>query len=75
MYYTYPTSLELPSAIYFLNSVTSHRLPRISETTEYFINIFFEILDFILADKGYDVWLGNARGFKYLNLTTSEPDF
>ncbi|KAJ2954190.1 hypothetical protein O0L34_g2426 [Tuta absoluta] len=36
-------------------------------------------LAYVLADRGYTVWLGNARGNKYssthVNLTTAQPQF
>jgi len=37
------------------------------------------LIAFLLAEKGYNVWLGNARGTtysrKHVNLTTSDPAY
>jgi hypothetical protein len=41
-----------------------------------FINI---ITAYVLADAGYDVWLGNSRGnsygVKHVNMTAANPKF
>lgn len=59
--------------------IKNWRICQVQRVKSYPINIFLQILGFILADWGYDVWLGNVRGNRYsrnhLDWTVSEPDF
>lgn len=51
----------------------------VSSSADYVMNLPEQSLGFILADLGYDVWLGNSRGNtysnKHVNLTTDDAKF
>ena len=51
----------------------------VSSSADYVMNLPEQSLGFILADLGYDVWLGNSRGNtysnKHVNMTTDDPKF
>ena len=51
----------------------------VSSSADYVMNLPDTSLGFILADLGYDVWLGNSRGNtysnKHVNISTDDPKF
>ena len=51
----------------------------VSSSADYVMNLPDNSLGFILADLGYDVWLGNSRGNtysnKHVNMSIHDPKF
>ena len=51
----------------------------VSSSADYVMNLPENSLGFILADLGYDVWLGNSRGNtysnKHVNMSINDPKF